>query len=133
MPQKTQTATPVPAPRTRPVPVRTALVPMETVRKAAKAAGSHFFDRDTMRLFGSRVPAFAVAGPGGTFFATSERPPHGPRAYTVRQVHLGPGPFRISTVGTFRQYATGKQATLAARRMAEGNIPAPIPTAEAMA
>ena len=60
--------------------------------------GRHWFDRDTMRFFGTRLPRAGITGQGGVFFVTSEQPPHGPRAYSVRKL-LGEG--RIETVGDF--------------------------------
>lgn len=58
---------------------------MQDIKQANRDAGFHFFDRDTMRFFDSRILSQVYSGPGGVFFVTSERGPAGPRGYTVRQ------------------------------------------------
>ena len=55
---------------------------MAAVRAANKAAGHHFFDRDTLRFFGSKIECKLYAG---RYFVTSEQPPHGPRVWRVRE------------------------------------------------
>jgi hypothetical protein len=47
----------------------------------------HFFDVDTMRFFKSRIGAVCIKD-GIWFFITSEKPPHGDRAYCVRRMEL---------------------------------------------
>lgn len=79
--------------------------------------GAHWFDQDTMRFFQCRLPEYGVSGPGGTFFVSSEVPPHGRRGYAVRQL-TGPGSIR--TIGEVCQYPTRKQAEAVACRMAQG-------------
>jgi hypothetical protein len=41
-------------------------------------AGLHYFEPSTMRFFRSRVSEMIHEGPGGIYFVTSERGPHGP-------------------------------------------------------
>lgn len=57
----------------------------------------HFFDSDTMRFFRSRIGAVRIKD-GIWYFVTSERPPHGSRAYSVRRMELDGD---ITTVGEF--------------------------------
>lgn len=54
---------------------------MADVRAANKAARKHFFDRATMKFFGSRVESGLLRG---GFFITSEQPPHGGRVFSIR-------------------------------------------------
>ena len=79
-------------------------------------AGSHFFERGTMRFFSSRFyDGHVVTGKNGTFFVTSERfNDLSPRLYTVRQVtHDG-----VDTIGEFQAYKAAKAAMNAARSLA---------------
>lgn len=83
---------------------------MNNVEDNAKSAGSHFFDRDTMRFFRSRIVAGPYVGAGRCLFVTSERRDSSvARGYTVReQTEDG----HVHTVGEFQGYKTG----LAARK-----------------
>ena len=86
---------------------------MQSIVKRNAAAGHHFFERDTMSFFNSRVEGF-VGGSRklGAYFVTSEQFEEGyPRLYTVR-VQSSDG--RISTVGDFQQYSTLEAAKVAA-------------------
>ena len=58
---------------------------VNAIRAAVRATGSHWFDLDTMRFFGTRILPTVYQGPGGIYFVTSEQPPHAKRAYTVRR------------------------------------------------
>lgn len=59
-----------------------------SIRAANRAAGGHWFDRQTMKHFGSRVLGYVYQGAGGVYFVSSERnrydPSEGVR-YTVRR------------------------------------------------
>lgn len=72
----------------------------------------HWFDRDTMRFFRTRLPYSGIQGPGGTFFTSSEQPPHGRRMHSVRQL-VGPGD--IDTRGKFCSLTAAKARTIATR------------------
>lgn len=61
--------------------------------------GSHWWDRDSMRCFGTRASEKVYQGTGGIYFVTSERPTNGSRAYSVRR-YLPAGP-DIETIGEF--------------------------------
>lgn len=85
---------------------------IDEIIAANKANGGHFFDEDTMRFFDSRVYDRTY----GTFFVTSEKGPHGPRAYTVRQA-MPDG--SVDTVGKFMGYETRADAEREAARLYE--------------
>lgn len=77
----------------------------------------HWFDPDTMRFFGTRLGrAFWVRGTDTIYFVTSEKPPHGPRAYSVRRMD---SEGEIETVGDFCSM-TYAQANRMAEREAKG-------------
>ena len=59
--------------------------------------GGHFFDTDTMRFFSSRIGIIRSKG-DDYYFVTSERPPHGPRQFSVRHMDIDGD---INTVGDF--------------------------------
>ena len=81
---------------------------MAEVRAANKRAGHHFFDRDTMQFFSSKIATALIAG---RYFITSETPGRGePRAYTIREVKDNG---HIDTVGEFRGFGTLAQAKAA--------------------
>ena len=80
--------------------------------------GFHFFDRESMRFFNSRILSDVYRG---RWFVTSERndmPYSQPatRLYTVRYVREDG---TLETVGEFQQYETAYQAKKAARLAAE--------------
>ena len=63
---------------------------MNTIKTHAKAAGSHWFDADTMRFFKSRVLPKVYVTTKGLAFVTSEQGPDMKRAYSVRVCTLDP-------------------------------------------
>lgn len=83
------------------------------IQTAVRNSGSHWFDPSTMRFFKCRVLDEVYSGPGGVYFVSSERGPHGPRRYTVRQF-IGD---KIDTVGEFNELTKGT-AQRAAKRLA---------------
>ena len=91
----------------------------EQLRQFARDVGSHFFDRDTMRFFGSRVGSEIFAG---RYFVTSERDAMGAawggaRRYTVRSFTYADGRLDIETVGEFGKHATRSDALAAIRAL----------------
>lgn len=88
---------------------------VNSIKDAVRAKGSHWFDPDTMRSFGTRVGDTVYQGPGGIYFVTSEKPPHGPRSYSVRQ--FTPKTADIGTVGEFCELSKA-QATRQAKQLA---------------
>ena len=85
------------------------------IQEEMTADGSHWWDKDTMRAFGTRVSDKVYQGESGVFFVTSEKPPHGERAFSVRQYQ--PEAKNVDTVGDFcvmtRSQAHAKAAELA--------------------
>lgn len=53
------------------------------VRAANKQLGHHFFDKDTMKFFKSKIESGLIKQ---RFFITSEQPQSGPRQFKVREV-----------------------------------------------
>ena len=58
------------------------------IKSESKEQGSHFFDKDTMKFFGSKVASPIYEKDGKKYFITSEKRPNSdePRKYTVRQI-----------------------------------------------
>jgi len=91
---------------TMPGPWRT----VAEVRAANKAIEHHWFDRDTMRGFGSRILGGMI---GGRLFISSERSSlDDVRGYSVRVADDRGG---VSTFGEFLGYRTAADARRAAR------------------
>jgi hypothetical protein len=90
-----------------------AMFTIDAIRQASRESGSHFFDADTMRFFGSRVLDTVYAG---RLFITSERSgfDNPVRSYTVREF-MPDG--SIETVGEFNGYATAGQARTAIKAL----------------
>lgn len=81
---------------------------------ANKENGYHFFDRDTLRFFGSRVHPRLY----GDYFVTSEHNfDRTERHYTVRRFTDENG--NVETVDGFQNYASYSGAHAAARRLAK--------------
>ncbi len=81
------------------------------IKEANREAGYHFFDRDSMRFFDSRVHG-VYQGLGGVYIITSEQN-HGstgsaPRLYTVRQFNTATA--EVDTVGNFQGFASLQDA-----------------------
>jgi hypothetical protein len=81
------------------------------VRAYHQQTGGHWFDRSTMRYFGTKIHTKGLLI-CGKYFITSEQPPHGPRGYTVREVKPDGD---ISTVGELCGYRSAQMAAIAAR------------------
>ena len=80
---------------------------------AHKESGKHFFDRDTLRFFGSRIHPRLY----GDYFVTSEHNfDRTARLYTVRRFTDERG--NVESVDGFQQYASYSGAHAAARRLA---------------
>lgn len=72
---------------------------VNTIKEASRAAGSHWFDPDTMRCFGTKVLPTVYQGPGGIYFVTQDDQYRRelPKRYTVRR--FNPTTADIDTVG----------------------------------
>lgn len=66
--------------------------------------GGHWFDKSSMRFFGTSFESGIIRG---KYFVTSEKPPHGPRKYTVRSFD---DKGNVHTVGDFCGYGTRAEA-----------------------
>lgn len=72
-----------------------------------KSAGLHYFDRDTMWFFRSRIVRNSWASDG--YFITSEQfDDNTPRKYSIRKGDLSS--FSVASVGEFQAYATLRDA-----------------------
>lgn len=92
-----------------------------SVQRLAGAAGSHFFDRDAMRFFDSRVLGDAWRVGDVWLFVTSERfrgimEPDGERRYTVRVYNQTRR--SMGDIGGFQQFDSAYAAKRAASRAA---------------
>jgi len=102
------------------------LLTVSAIRADSLSKGHHWFSRDTMRFFRSRVLRGVFASwDGRYFFVSSEqrgfRPEDG-RGYTVRAYDPNTG--GVETVGEFNGYSTPHAARKAAREAAAA-APAP--------
>lgn len=71
----------------------------------------HWFDKDTLRFFKSKLPASAYElRTGGIYFVTRETNPSGVSAYSVRRQTVAGD---IATVGDFHSYPTAAAARAA--------------------
>ncbi len=86
-----------------------------------ESAGGHWFSPETKRFFASKIDSKLHTGPGGQYFASSEKPPGGQRAYTVRKVEKNG--LDIQTHGEFMEHPTLGRARTAAKNAA--NTPPP--------
>lgn len=99
---------------------------LSTVESVADAFGWHWFNPSTMRFFGTRLgSAYYQESTNRLYFTTSEKPPFGSRGYAVRVAYYTADGFRIETVGSVCDYATGQAARKAALALA--NLPAGVP------
>jgi hypothetical protein len=81
------------------------------VKKANKEIGQHFFDRNTLAFFGSKVYPDLYTVAGRQFFVTSEDNfNRTEKGYTIREA-MPDGD--IETISEFLQYATKEQAIFA--------------------
>lgn len=101
---------------------------LSDLEAAAKAAGSHFFDADTMKFFGSILEDSYPLRDGSALFVTSERDRHSgaPRAWTVRRAVYLVDPktcaarFAVDEdEAGFQGYSSKAKACGAAKRRAE--------------
>lgn len=88
------------------------------VRQANKEIDHHFFDRNTMHFFGTKIESTLYAG---RYFITSEQPPHGPRLFTIREAQPDG---QVKTVGDAHGFKFKDDAREAIRALLRGE---PIP------
>ncbi len=104
-------------------------IPIAEIRERYRAAsnGGHWFDRETMRFFRTRLPRTAyVHTDGRAFFVTRETNPSGTTRYTVRVASADGA--EIDTAGEFHAIILREDATRRAKALANGQDPdAPAP------
>jgi hypothetical protein len=91
---------------------------IEQIRQANRALGRHWFSRDTMRFFRTRVMCRVYPCGDGALFVTSDQHPARTgwvRRYSIRRVNAAG---EISTVGRFGAWCTRSQALAEAGRLA---------------
>lgn len=81
------------------------------VKAQNAASGGCWFDRGSMRFFGTRIHGGIYKG---RYFITSEQPPHGPRMYSVREAKPDGD---IDTVGEFCGYRSLESAREAVKSL----------------
>jgi hypothetical protein len=89
---------------------------IERLKSEVTHGGSHFFDRDAMRFFKSRVNRTLY---GGRFFVTSEDNGYDGRKYTVRFVRQDANGHYTMTDTGFQRYSTSRAANNAARALGQ--------------
>jgi len=93
---------------------------VNAIKEASRAAGSHWFDPDTMRSFGTKILPTVYQGEGGIFFVTEDDQYRRelPKMYTIRK--WNPEDNSIHTEGEVASM-TRKAAMKLARALATGN------------
>ena len=96
---------------------------IEDVKRINKEKDRHFFDRDTMRFFRSKVERDALRFGqliDDKYFITSEQfDSDSPRLYSVRRFNPKEG--SINTIGEFQEFKTKGQAKKIAWCLADHN------------
>jgi hypothetical protein len=91
------------------------------IKAVSKQAGKHFFDKETMKFWKSRVYDDLYHCPDGRIlFITSEQYGELPRLYKVREFNTETA--RISTLGEFQGYQSKAAAMCAAAKLALGTV-----------
>jgi len=76
------------------------------VKKANKAIGQYWFNKETMAFFDSKIESKLIEG---QYFISSEYSPWGGKKYTIRIVSpIG----AVDTVGEFGKYETKEEALI---------------------
>jgi len=75
-------------------------------RDYSRRNGGHWFDKDAMRFFGTRYASGFLDLPHArvTLFITTEKPPHGPRAASIRAYLWDSAD--VDTIGPFCEHTT---------------------------
>lgn len=90
---------------------------MSELKAFAKDHGNHFFDKDVLKFFSSRVSEELY---GGRFFVTSEKNFDGTeRRYSVRVMQLHEDSVTHDSIGGFQRFASHSGAHAAAKRYAK--------------
>lgn len=91
---------------------------VNAIQEAMRADGSHWWDPDTMRSFGTKALSVVYQGPGGVFFVTQDDQYRRelPKRFTVRQ--FDPETCNVKTFGELNGYKTAAAAQEAAQEAA---------------
>lgn len=84
---------------------------IEEVKQSNREHGFHYFSRDTMRFFSSRVSDRAYKVGDKAYFITSEKhrlTANNPRKWTIRVIDLITG--KVNTVGRFQEFNSHREA-----------------------
>ena len=84
---------------------------IEEIKAANLALGQHWFSKDTMRYFGTRIHGKVY---GGKYFVTSDFDFNHMRFYSVRACVEG----KIETIGVYQAYTTLERAIKAVKEVA---------------
>lgn len=89
----------------------------------------HWFDKDTLRFFKSRLPqqAYQTDDETRAYFVTSEQPPDGSRRWSIRCYSFVTRD--IETIGPFCSWSSSRAATSAAMKLAKFNSATPAKAA----
>lgn len=93
-----------------------ALFSIDAVKKTNADKGMHFFEKQAMWFFNSRVQGDVFPTAHGAVFVTSERQGTQPRKYTTRHINEDTG--CIETLGEFQEFKSRDGALAAAKRRA---------------
>jgi hypothetical protein len=93
------------------------------LKAAVTLTGSHFFDRDTMRFFKSRIaPGINHTEQGITFITSEQFDDNTPRMYTLRILRSSGA---IDELSDFQEFSTLSKARKAAKEYAKFAHPLP--------
>lgn len=92
---------------------------MADIKRAAKDAGSPYFDRASVRFFGGDTFGGPYVGAGGIYFAQSNRAGH-----KVKHVTLDP--FRILSVADASSHADAREQAKALARSSHTKTPSQL-------
>lgn len=88
---------------------------IQELKALAHENGSHWFDKSSMRYFGTRIESGILFG---RYFITSEQPPNGPRRFSVRTFDSEAD---IETVGEFASMRSRGEAMQFLKTHMKGN------------
>lgn len=84
---------------------------INAIQEAMRKEGSHWWDPDTMKCFGTEVLPEVYEGTGGVYFVTKDKDYKGDKAYTVRQFY--PDSNGISTMQGLAKWSRRGAVSLA--------------------
>jgi hypothetical protein len=90
---------------------------IKDIERASLASGSHWFSKDNMKAFRTRLESEVIPAPDGKIlFVTSEQDWNGERMFTVRS--FDPTDASIDTAGEYHSHTTKGEAFKAAMKIA---------------